>query len=213
LSDITDDDPSEPARGYYRALGRFIHRFSQVERVMITAAHHFAGLESPVAQAVMFGFRVDACKDVINRILDANGDIATAARLKSAFDQLGVINSARNNIIHWGAFATADDTLIAINDFLAHTPERVRSIGVSVDMLDRMQDDLARIQMLILWETVEDKSANVWSRFLEKVVKPQRGRPWRYKQPQPAPHVKERQDRLRAQKRQRGASPKSPKER
>jgi hypothetical protein len=181
----------EPARGYWRALGKFIHEFSGTERVFLQLLDFLAGVEFPISASIFFGFRADACKDAINRILEATDNAEVAARLKEPFQQFGIINGARNSIVHWGAHATEEDDIVAMNDFIAHTDRRIRSLSVSVKMLGNMCFDLTKINFH-LWSEMEKVdeifkligTTGVPDYYIQE--------PWRYKPPPQSPHEKAR---------------------
>jgi len=204
---MTDDDDSfmEPVPGYWRALGKFLHQFARLERTLHFTLHHFAGVNYPMAQAMFSGLRADACISAINRILDAAENDHAIERLKGPLDQAGLINSARNNIIHWGAFPTAADELISINDFLAHSPEKLRSIPVTCEILDDLQSDTLKIMTHLLAETSEWIAGQTYEQMMKEILE----RAWRYRLPPQPPHLPSILAHLRERKLRRGASRRS----
>lgn len=208
---MVDDDEfdafNEPAPGYWRALGKFLHQFARLERTLHSTLCHFSGIESPMAQAVFSGLRADACIGAIKRILEAMDDDEVAERLENPLAWVGVISNARNHIIHWGAFPTAGADLISINDFLAHSPERLRSIPVTCAILADLNSDTHKIQVHLLAETlIGSEPTSIEREVYEKAFRPILERAWRYKHPPQSIQDPALQARIRSRKLQRDAS-------
>jgi hypothetical protein len=203
------NDRAERHRPYWAALGEFIHAFSQVERELQELVFHLSGVSPTDGRALFYGLRIDAAKDAINRLLDARDDQATKARLEGPFAQLGHIANMRNNIIHWGASDLGNsDWFLVSNDFLAHTPAKLREFRVSVANLKEMNADLTKIGMHLSYEI---HHRHVRSEMLERVAKPVLDAPWSYKPPQPSPPQSKPGTRAsrRERQRQRASSPKT----
>lgn len=172
---------------YWAALGEFIHSFSQVERELQELVFHIARVTPKDGRALFHGLRIDAAKDAVNRLLDARGDDETKARLEDPFAQIGHIASMRNNILHWGASEEGDGNwFLVTNDFLAHTPAKLREFRVSVVNLMEMNMDLTKIGMHL---SAEVHRGTFRPEFFEKIMRPVLDAPWRYKPPQPVPRT------------------------
>ena len=167
-----------------------------------------AGVTPNVAKAVFSGARGDACKDFINRICDATGRADVKERLDGPFTQLGLITSARNAIVHWGAAKQSDDTIFAINDFLAATEAKLRKVAVNPEILRDMTYDLAVINMLLVREAAL-RMRNLRPGTLDEIDEVMKGSdalkarlgvvgPWLYKPPRPPPAEKGTRARRRA---------------
>jgi hypothetical protein len=106
---------------YYETLGRFIQAFANTEGTISAALREFSKVTGPVARSIFSGTRADAAKQLITRILDAeNYSQGIKNELKNVFDQLGLINSARNDIIHYGTQFEDADRFIVTNAARAH---------------------------------------------------------------------------------------------
>lgn len=189
--------------GYWAALGQFIHEFSGVERELLELARYLAGLQEPVAQAVLSSLRVDDAKNLINRILDARGETDLKERLQNPLDQLGAISTMRNSIVHWGA-EVRDDGLIVSNNYFAPSPDRIREFPVSDVILLQMTADLHQIGLHLFMTIRRDEATPDEIKQAERVLQP----PWLYKSPQPLPRPRGTgtRARRRERKRQGGAS-------
>jgi hypothetical protein len=94
---------------YYLALGRFAHRFALAEQGVHFVLRHYAGMKTDVARALLSGVRVRETERRLSRLHDI-GAIPDDkwSDLKGLFDQLSIINSARDGILSAvSAFETA----------------------------------------------------------------------------------------------------------
>jgi hypothetical protein len=200
------DQRAAKYRPYWAALGEFIHSFSQVERELQELTFHIAKVPAKEGRAILHGLRIDAAKDAIIRILDAREDEETKARLLDPFAQLGAIANMRNNILHWGAGDRPGETdFLVTNDFLAHTPAKLKEYRVSVLNLMEMSTDLTKIGMHL---SCEVNLQHMHGEVYEKAIRPVLDAPWQYKPPQPSPQPSTPGTRARRRERkpQRGAS-------
>jgi len=196
----------EPTEGYWAALGEFIHHFSKVERMLHIVLRQQSGADARVCKAVFSGLRNDTCRDYINRVCDAMGRSELKARLKGVFDQLGQISAARNAIVHWGASTLEDDSIVAMNEFLAHTDEKFRQIPLSTVILRSMIDDLIKINIHLAAEVWKMQPADSRNPNLMETIGPTLSSAWRYKPPQQSPLGKGNPNRDQVQPPQTGAS-------
>jgi len=67
------------------------------------------------------------------------------ADVEPTFQQLGVINGMRNDILHHGASAIAEGFGIVTNAEMALSADRVTSFAISADILNKMTADLRKI--------------------------------------------------------------------
>jgi hypothetical protein len=165
---------------YYNALGRFVSKFSEVETNFLTALWHFGGLESPISQAVLSGVKIEGATGYINRIADAKGwTKKRRQRFKDFSDQLGLINKLRNDILHNGANWTGQQTWTVTNKLIAHTPSRIRTFPITVQLLKDAVSDLEKIEndlILFAWGHAMTKSTR---RIFEEI----RRKTWHYTPP------------------------------
>jgi hypothetical protein len=176
-TDVTD---------YYGSLGRFIQAFAHTEATMHGALREFSGVTNKVARALFSGTRAEAAKQYITRIADATDlDSEVKADLKYVFDQLGVINSTRNDIVHYGTNFGGDQFIVS-NEYLAHLPTRVRKIEVSSEILNQMTSDLNKITAHLIVRITGTSDPGT-SGSLRKCLIPILQRPWLYKPKPPTP--------------------------
>ena len=174
---------TEPYREYWAELGQFIHYFSDIERSMQSLLRTVAGVSDPLGAALFSGIKVDGAMSFINRACESTGRGDAKARLEPVFQQLGIINGIRNNIVHWGAREDGDE-LIVTNHYLASTPDRVQRFPISARDLHLMIIDLIKIRMHIGWEEMTLKGEAVNPQLAETLFSQILSAAWRYKQPQ-----------------------------
>lgn len=171
---------------YYQDLGAFVQAFAAVEATMHGALRRFCGITSAVARSIFSGTRAEAAKQLITRIMDTkNLDSAMRSELKYVFNQLGVINSARNEIIHHGTQFEGEQFTVS-NALLAHLPERIRELEVSPKILEFMTADLNKITLHILVCLMRLDSSES-EHFFRNHLAPILQRPWLYKPTQLIP--------------------------
>jgi hypothetical protein len=101
-----------------------------------------------VAPAIFSGTRLDACRDYIRRIAEAqNWSRRKQDELSDVFKQLSELTRVRNDILHYGALMTGPDEWTVSNKLLAHTRDKIRNTRISVEALDQMSDDLYKIML------------------------------------------------------------------
>lgn len=83
--------------------------FSFVEVSIASALWAVVGIPTKIGQALLSGVRVDQAISLINRVADVKGIKGqTREEMTVVMQQLGVINKARNDILHFGI--THDET-------------------------------------------------------------------------------------------------------
>ena len=181
LAEVIRQRAEEPFADYWKSLGRFIHFFARTEHKVLTLLREQAKVSEKVAGAIFSGTRADAAKGLITRLLETHGLSDVAARLKGPFDQLGLINSARNDLVHWGT-TYREGELSVSNAHLFPPPNRAISYPVTTELLGNMTDDLFKIGVAIDLERLPQLSNKDFLDFLS--------RPWRYKPRGQAPKTR-----------------------
>jgi hypothetical protein len=173
---------------YTSELGLFIHEFARAEKLLQQLLRKCARVTDEVGWAVFSGARVDAARDFINRILEAEGNTWRAERLKPSFDQLTAISTIRNNILHWGVQKIDDfePNFRVTNEHLTPGPRGKREYLISPDDLRSMSLDLVRISAYLTLE-IHGGPVNqgAWEMMREH-VDGSLGASWQYKPPQQA---------------------------
>jgi hypothetical protein len=131
---------------YYLALGRFAHRFALTELGVHFVLRHYAGMTTGVARALLSGVRVRDTRSKLSRLHEI-GIIPDKkwSELTFLFDQLSIINSARDDIFHYGAINIAEDDGVVTNAAVALVEDRITAFKISVEALDNMTADLRKI--------------------------------------------------------------------
>jgi len=185
---------------YFAGLGEFIHVFSQVEAQLQYALWNEAGVSPEVAKAVFSGVRLDQGKNLIIRLQDATRKERNTL-LDSAFAQLKILTSARNDIVHYGARFEGGKIHIS-TAMAAHVPERLRVTPIGKDTFQAMISDLHHIKWVVILHML---SKGTPPPQYERDVLSASERPWQYRPPQQPPQTPRQAPRPK-QQRQRGAS-------
>lgn len=171
---------------YMLALGEFISEFAWIEHLLFDLLRQEAGVDLLRAKALFSGVRIDAAKDLINRLHEVS-EIERDPELVRAFAQIGVITRMRNDLVHYGSSGDPDVEQFVSNHRTAHTARALRESLVSAEILEAMRMDLVQIS-LILMEALQ------WGGPLTRAKKAEylelAGSPWRYKPASPSPREK-----------------------
>lgn len=132
---------------YYVALGRFIDSFAITEAMMFLLLSQFSKVGKRTAQVLFSGVRVDAAMSHIKRLTETNNTpLFMRGEILYVFTQIALINSARNDIVHYGAWPKDDGQLTVSNSLVAqYVAGRLREIPISPELLDAMTTDLDKI--------------------------------------------------------------------
>lgn len=155
-SPYVGDDAEELWQAFFLALGSFIHEFTQTENHLTSILHLSIGLPNEIAHAIFTDAKIARAKDIINKIRAIKGE-KRSSFLDKAFDQLGTINSNRNNIVHNGAKLQADGTFIINNPRNANQP----ALRITPQALMDMEADLETIRACFTMHTLSITSPHV----------------------------------------------------
>ena len=148
-SNFSDQNRGEQA-AYYLALGYFMQTFAVVEATMQVILWKASGIpDMKTATALLSGVKIDSAMSLIRRVRETK-KLAEHMGLEHAFQQLGVINSARNDIVHFGATFLEGIGPTISNFRAAHIQERIRGFIVSPRILVDMTADLTTITNRLL---------------------------------------------------------------
>jgi hypothetical protein len=87
-----------------------MHSYSVAEAELLVLLTYISGLSGIEAGVVFHGTRCEAARTLIKSLLTATNQEERLARLRYPFDQMAVIGTVRNNLVHWGANAASDGT-------------------------------------------------------------------------------------------------------
>jgi hypothetical protein len=148
---------------------------------------HYAQADDDIARVLFSGSRVKDGIETINSLLEARGLRRTKARLKPAFDQLGEINTTRNNIIHWGAkmdqSAAGGPSFIVSNEHLVRRGRSEKRYAIGLATFHEMLADLFKVGVHLSLEMYRDSLTKpIYRKVVRRILKCA----WLYKAPQRA---------------------------
>jgi hypothetical protein len=130
---------------YFLALGYFMQSFAEAEMAMQVLLWKVSGLSDiSTAAALLSGVKIDGAMGLIRRVREAK-KMPEHKQLTHIFNQLAEINSARNDIVHFGATFTEDFGILVSNFRIAHIEERLKGFHTSPIALFNMTQDITKI--------------------------------------------------------------------
>ncbi len=195
MSDPPSDRPLEasPPRAklpsdYDTALGIFVRKYAEIEAMTLTAVRVVLRMPPSLARAVFGSVRVKENTERVNRALevlaadkDASQAILDMKRdFKRISDQLGLITSTRNDIMHNGAMQHHEGEWVTSKSHVSS--KKPSEFKTTPTILHNMTQDLGdmftiyfhRFQIAEGQHGIPDTYAQVSAR------------PWRYKRESPA---------------------------
>ena len=172
---------SDPLEPYWTALGKFLHRYAQIEQTLNIILRLTAGVTHKRGRALFSGTRVAGAIELIKRIHDDDGR-ALSPWLVKALPKLKELTTARDLILHQG-FAL-DSEQIVVSNSTRTVPRNAKTLRYSVsDLYDMEADTCVAHACLNMWWLEEryPKSLQKMRRREEKLAQI----PWRHKPPQP----------------------------
>jgi uncharacterized glyoxalase superfamily protein PhnB len=165
---------------YWRALGKFAHRYAEVEFALNHVLRIAAGVSVKNAQALFSGVRAREAMTFIRRIYESRGE-PLDPWLARAFPRLADITTVRDKILHQG-FRFKGQRVFA-SDLHRNMPEKASSLLVSVDDLDALEVDINIIHACLNVYWIEQRWPSKDGLELEETTR-HASEPWRYKIPQ-----------------------------
>jgi hypothetical protein len=172
----------ERLRYYYEALGEFIDMFARVESAMTSTLWAYAKTEPKYAKVLFSGVKIELGMTHIKQLAEvANAAEELKTDLVDVFQQLGIINGVRNDVLHYGANSIAEGTGIVSNAQKAKGEPRV--FPISPAALYEMTEDLKKIAIHLRYRHLGQPAplGDFGKKTLDKVLL----RPWQYKYPGP----------------------------
>jgi hypothetical protein len=176
------DEQFAAAERYWAAFGRFINYFSQVEQRLHSLLWELSGAPLDLVRVAFAEARFSQVANLINRLYQSRGEVEHPL-YRRAVDQLGLINSMRNDMVHLGAAVvgltdTPDAVMIVSNEIKA-IPGKEKSFRVNIEMLNDMSRDL-RTAMACLTVVLSDRIP-IENRLADALWRVGAQDPWRYK--------------------------------
>jgi len=183
MEEALDSLDDAPYRAYWSALGQFIHTLSAAEHKLLLLLRKYAGLRDRSAGIIFSGTRGEQAREWIRALLDASKRTAIKARLEGPLGQFAAINTARNNIVHWGAkYDRTNKYLLVSNKKLSPAPGKRREFPISVVDLETMIADL-RLIIFFFDQELDGMEPDSNLALLMR-------RTWLYKPPQPSRNLR-----------------------
>jgi hypothetical protein len=142
---------------YHQSLGKFVTVFTVVEGLLTKAIGVGAMLPPKIAIAILSGStRVNSAMEITRRLLAAIEEIGkldpmVKLYMTQALDQLALINSIRNDILHFGPIpGSTDDVFVISNRHHVHLSRNLRERLVTPATLEDMSGDLVKIAAHII---------------------------------------------------------------
>jgi hypothetical protein len=174
----------ERVRAYYESLGRFVQMFSEVETAVSHTLWHYAKTKPEIAKVIFSGAKIEAGSSYIKQLAEATSAPESAKEgLGYVLQQLGIVNTVRNYVVHYGATSIAEGPAVVSNALKAKGEPTV--FPISPALLDQMTADLRKITFHLNYRHLgrpRPKSAEVQN-TLDGVL----NSPWQYKHPAPQP--------------------------
>ncbi|HEX7965551.1 MAG TPA: hypothetical protein VF651_07515 [Gammaproteobacteria bacterium] len=134
------------ATEYWKYLGRFIEIFATTELWIFYLLQDQAGLTLPLAKALTSFDRTDAIVETIRKVWAVRPPAEHVFKeFDSVLAQMKHINDARNIVIHYASRRTEDGDRMSTTQARAATPQQIRELRVSPEMLSKMTSDLLKI--------------------------------------------------------------------
>jgi hypothetical protein len=185
LDHLNDDEK------YLIALGLFVEKFAACESMLIVALARLTRCDDPTSRAIFSGVRSDTARSHIRRILEARGE-PMPEFLESSFQQLGIISTLRNDLMHYGAYAVGQNPdERTVSNEVAAMPGRERVTPISAEILTDLIGDVETITAAIglfhlTYHGVPPELVPDWCRAAAQ--------PWRYRLPKQGRTHRDRRD-------------------
>jgi hypothetical protein len=134
---------------YFEALGRFIDNYSDAEYAIYDYLVSLTGLDFNSANAILSGTRVDAAISFIRR-LHAARRVEISVEVEDVLVHLATLNTARNELVHFGTYFDSDRWRVVSTAAKAHLPEKAKEWRISTNTLYDMADDAEKAALTLL---------------------------------------------------------------
>lgn len=185
---------AERIKEYYKELGVLVSMFPAVEVSMFALLAALCGARRELALALFADVRIDSAMTTARRLLAAREEVFGKSELQSlterwlhyAFDQLGIINGIRNQIIHHGLgeVSASFEKVTISNRFRARSEAHLTEIPISAEILRQMKHDAAIAGGIISSVTRALLShATAATSSFQSIAFFAKEHPWQYKSP------------------------------
>lgn len=193
----------EDIERYYAVFGRFIDHFSQVEQRFHSLLWELSEGPLELVRVAFHDARFGQVTNLINRLYISR-EMDEPPLYRKAVQQMGIINTTRNDMVHLGAslaaFEGGGNMAMLISNEIKAIPGKGKSYRVTLEMLDAMLYDLNTIMACLTVVLAEMRVSNGGRANLIEMWRQTAERAWLYKLPQQSQNHQQRHASRRGQK-------------
>ncbi|MCK0129044.1 hypothetical protein [Erythrobacter sp. F6033] len=176
------DFPDHSFAGYWYALGKFVHRYAEIEATMHQILRIVSGTSVLTSKVLFSGVRVRGAADTIKRFYSASGQLVPND-LERAFERIGEITKIRDRLLHNGI--NFEDGKAIVTDENKNFSARAFKHTISIKALDDLESDAITLNACLVkfWIECERPDLIESAQYQNTIEAAQR--PWLYKPPKP----------------------------
>lgn len=174
--------PDQPLAAYWYALGKFVHRYSEIEFTLHQILRIVADCSEGDAKVLFSGTRVRDAKDFIKRFHAARRR-ALPDELGRAFERLELLTSTRDRLLHHGI--SFEKGAAIVTDETKNVAARAFKHAVSIGDLDDLEADAITLNACLTAYWIKERRPDLLDSPDHKGWIELAGTAWRYKQPKP----------------------------
>jgi hypothetical protein len=178
---MTESD--DPLDSYLLALGKFVHRYAEIENTMHQILRIVSDTNDRTAQVLFSGTRVSAAIEIIRRFYKARKQ-KLPNHLEKALCGIVEISKARNNLLHNG-LNFENGIAIVTNETKKSVSQSSFKHIVAVSDIDALEADAMTINACLICFWIESRRPDLLNAESHKGWNEIALSPWRYKQPKP----------------------------
>lgn len=174
--------PDHPFAAYWYALGKFVHRYAEIEATMHQVLRIVSNSTDRTAKVLFSGTRISSATDMVKRFYTARGaDIPSS--LAKAFGHIGTITKARDRLLH-NSIQFERGKAIVTDETKNFTPRSFKH-AVSIRDLDDLEADAITANACLVSFWIESRRPDLLTSAGYLCTKQASQAAWRYKSPQP----------------------------
>ena len=174
--------PDDPLAAHWLSLGKFVHRYAEIESAMHHVLRIVANVPDRTARAMFSGTRVSQATDTVKRIYAARKE-SIPSYLVKAFSKIGDVTKARDRLLHHGM--QFESGKIIVTDETKNLSSRAFKHEVSIADLSALEEDATTIQACLLCFRIEARRPDLIGTEIHLDWTSLAQVPWRYKSPKP----------------------------
>lgn len=174
--------PDHPFAVYWYALGKFVHRYAEIELTLHQVLRIVSGLNEQTAKVIFSGARVGGTKDMIKRFYTARKK-PLPDELARAFERIDSLTKARDRLLHNGIQFERGKAIVT--DESKNMAERAFKHTVSTADLDDLEADAITVNACLNIFWIRERRPDLLNAPTHQGWAELARSPWRYKQPKP----------------------------